>query len=125
MIETTTVAYSKALILLGLPSHLNRLDLDDTPPEHICAPDSIAHRVVRVQDFETLGLPFTHKPQQDNITHHPSVNTRHSYTETRYSPAIVIGAPGVDHFFDPDSPLLRRPEALHHRVALEASTLFF
>ena len=53
------------------------------------------------------------------------MNTRHSYAEKRYSPAIVIGAPVADHFFDPDSLLLLRLEALHHRVALEASSLFF
>ena len=72
-----------------------------------------------------LALPFTHKPPQDTITHLRSESTRNSYAETRYSPAIVIGAPEADHFFDPSSPLLLQLEALHHRVALAASTLFF
>jgi hypothetical protein len=64
------------------------------------------------------------KAQQNNITRHPSVHTRHSYTETRYSPAIVIDVPGADHFFDPGSPLLQRPTVLRHRVGLAASIFF-
>jgi hypothetical protein len=53
-----------------------------------------------------LFLPFTHKPQQDNthIIHHQSMNIRHTYTEMPYNPAIVVGAPGADHFFDPGNP---------------------
>ena len=97
--------------------------------DNVC--DAVAHTILVLAvgahfgELVLLGLPFTHKPQQDNITHLRSVSTRHSYAEMRYSPAIVIGVPGADHFSAPDSPLLRRPEALHHRVALAASTLFF
>jgi len=68
------------------------------------------------RDFTLLGLPFTHKYQQNNITHHPPVSIRYSYTETRCNPAIAIDAPGVDLFSDPDSPLLKRPAVLPHPV---------
>jgi len=50
------------------------------------------------------------------ITRHPSVNTRYSYTETPYNPTTIFGVLGVDLFFDPDSPLLKRPAVLRHQV---------
>ena len=73
-----------------------------------------------------LGLPFTHKPQQDNMhIYHPSMNIRHTYTEKPYNPAIVVGAPGADHFFDPGSPLLWQLTVLRYRTVLVASIFFF
>jgi hypothetical protein len=59
------------------------------------------------------------------ITRHPLVNTRHSYTETPYNPTTIFGVLGVDHFFDPDNPLLQRSAVLRHQVVLVASMLFF
>jgi len=60
-----------------------------------------------------------------HIIYYPSMNIRHTYTEMPYNPAIVVGAPGADHFFDPGNPLLWQLAVLRYQAVLVASILFF